>query len=270
MDIIDIALKEDKVKRDISSLIVPRDLKKKAFIIFKEKGIFCGGRIVKEVFKRVDKSIKVKILKKDGEIVKKGEKVIKLYGNVRSILRGERVALNFLQHLSGIATITKKFVKRAGKIKVYDTRKTIPGLRDLQKYAVRCGGGKNHRMNLEDAVMIKDNHWIFWKGEKNIFFKLKKYKWKNKKIIIELDSLRKLKKVIQFKPDVIMLDNFSVNNLKKAIKIIRENLPETEIEVSGRIDFKKMERLRNFDIDRVSIGFITHSVKAIDISLEFA
>jgi len=268
MKIIKEALREDKVEKDITSFIVP-SVSSEAYIIFKENGVLCGVEIARKVFNEVDKSLKVKILKKDGTLIKKGEKVIKVYGKVRSILKAERVALNFLQHLSGIATITRKIVLNAGKVKVFDTRKTIPGLRKLQKYAVKTGGGINYRNNLEDAVMIKDNHWVFWKGEEEKFYRLKRTVWRNKKIIIEVDNFGKLKKTIKLNPDVIMLDNMNLGEIKRAVRFIRKVSKNIKIEVSGGVDFKKLSYLKKLKINRISIGSITHSVKAVDISLKF-
>lgn len=268
------ALIEDIGEGDITTEnIIPPTIKVKAKIVSREKGIVCGLPVVKEVFKQLDKKCKWRAKISDGEKVKNGTVVALIEGSARAILTGERVALNFLQHLSGIATLTKKFVDLSkNKFDIYDTRKTHPGLRYLERYAVRCGGGKNHRFNLEDMVLVKDNHLLVCKHKnlpvEEILSQMKNRLDYTTNIEIECTNFKELKLALKMKPDVIMLDNMGYLQLKKSIKIIRENLPKTQIEISGKIDEKKIKKLLNLDIDYVSIGRITHSAKDIDFSLE--
>ncbi len=268
------ALEEDIGNGDITTEnIIPPTLKIKAKIVAEEKCIVCGLPVAKEVFKRLDKGISWRAKVSDGDVVKPKKEVAEIYGSARAILAGERVALNFLQHLSGIATYTNKFVKLAkNKFEIYDTRKTHPGLRYLEKYAVVVGGGKNHRFKLDDMVLVKDNHIKACELNKlpieEILYRMKQRLDYTSDVEIECCNLREVKLALKIKPDIIMLDNMSFDQLKKAIKIIRKNLPKTKIEVSGKIDEQKIKKLRRLDIDFVSVGKITHSAKDISFSLE--
>lgn len=269
-----LALEEDIGDGDITTEnIIPPTLKIKARIIAEEKCVICGLPIAKEVFKRLDRKISWRAKVSDGDVVKPKKEVAQIYGSARAILAGERVALNFLQHLSGIATYTNKFVKLArNKFEIYDTRKTHPGLRYLEKYAVLCGGGKNHRLQLDDMILVKDNHIKICEFNKlpieEILYRMRQRMDFTSDIEIECCNLREVKIALKIKPDIVMLDNMSFIQLKKAIKIIRENLPKTKIEISGKIDEQKMKKLRGLNIDLVSIGKITHSAKDISFSLE--
>ena len=274
LPIIKLALEEDIGEGDITTEnIIPPTLKAEAKIIAKERGIICGLSIVKHVFKMLDKKCKWRAKVSDGDLVKPNKEVARIYGSARAILTAERVALNFLQHLSGIATATYRLVKIAKKkFDIYDTRKTHPGLRYLERYAVLCGGGKNHRFQLDDMVLIKDNHIKVCELKKlpveEIFCRMRQRLDYTADVEIECCNFRELKIALKMKPDVIMLDNMNYKQLKKAIKIIREKLPKTKIEVSGKITEKKLKKLRRFDIDFVSVGSITHSARDIDFSLE--
>lgn len=274
VSIIKSALEEDIGEGDITTEnIIPPTLKAEARIVAKETGIICGLPIAKEVFKMLDRNCVWRAKVSDGDKVKPGKEVARIYGSARSILTGERVALNFLQHLSGIATATYKLVKIAqGKFYICDTRKTHPGLRYLERYAVVCGGGKNHRFQLDDMILIKDNHIKVCEYNKlpieEIFWCTKQRMDYTTDVEIECCNFRELKLALKIKPDIIMLDNMSYKQLKKAIKIIRKNLPKTKIEVSGKINERKLKKLRRLDIDYVSVGSITHSAKDIDFSLE--
>ncbi len=272
--IIKLALQEDIGEGDITTEnIIPPTLKAKAKIIAKEKGIICGLSIAKDVFKMLDKKSIWRAKVSDGDLVKPNKEVARIYGSARAILTAERVALNFLQHLSGIATATNKLVKIAkDKFYIYDTRKTHPGLRYLERYAVICGGGKNHRLQLDDMVLIKDNHIKICELNKlpteEIFYRMRQRLDYTTDVEIECCNFKELKLALKMKPDVIMLDNMTYNQLKKAIKIIRKNLPKTKIEVSGKIDERKLNKLKRLNIDYVSVGSITHSAKDLDFSLE--
>jgi len=268
------ALEEDVGEGDITTEnIIPPTLKIKARIIAEEKCIVCGLPIVKEVFKMLDRRIKWRAKVSDGDVIKPKKVVVEIFGSARAILTGERVALNFLQHLSGIATYTNKFVKLAnGKFEIYDTRKTHPGLRYLEKYAVLCGGGKNHRFQLDDMVLVKDNHIkiceLYQLPIEEILYRMRQRLDYTTDVEIECCNLREVKLALKIKPDIIMLDNMSFTQLKKAIKMIRENLPKTKIEISGKLDEQKVKKLRRTNIDLVSLGRITHSARDISFSLE--
>ncbi|MCS7151423.1 MAG: carboxylating nicotinate-nucleotide diphosphorylase [Endomicrobia bacterium] len=272
--IVKIALEEDIGDGDITTEnIIPPTLKVEAKIVAKESGIVCGLPIAKEVFKKLDRNCIWRAKVSDGDKVKPGKEVARIYGLARAILTGERVALNFLQHLSGIATATNRLVKIVkNKFPIYDTRKTHPGLRYLERYAVVCGGGKNHRFQLDDMVLVKDNHIKVCEYKnlpiEEILKKMKQRLEYTTDVEIECCNARELKLALKIKPDIIMLDNMSYKKLKKAIKLIRQNLAKTKIEISGRIDEDKLRKLRRLDIDYVSIGRITHSTKDIDFSLE--
>jgi nicotinate-nucleotide pyrophosphorylase (carboxylating) len=268
------ALEEDVGEGDITTEnIIPPTLKIKARIIAEEKCIVCGLPIVKEVFKMLDRRIKWRAKVSDRDVIKPKKVVVEIFGSARAILTGERVALNFLQHLSGIATYTNKFVKLAnGKFEIYDTRKTHPGLRYLEKYAVLCGGGKNHRFQLDDMVLVKDNHIkiceLYQLPIEEILYRMRQRLDYTTDVEIECCNLREVKLALKIKPDIIMLDNMSFTQLKKAIKMIRENLPKTKIEISGKLDEQKVKKLRRTNIDLVSLGRITHSARDISFSLE--
>jgi len=264
--IISLALEEDIGIGDVTTdLIIDEGLKGKAYIKCKEKGILCGCEVVKEVFHTIDDTLELKFLKSDGDEVNPGEKIIFIEGKVKSILKGERVSLNFLSHLSGIATATNKFVKLLPpSVKILDTRKTLPGLRFLEKYAVRVGGGKNHRFGLYDGILIKDNHIIAVGGVKRALEIAKRNAPHYMKIEIETASLEDVKEAVEGGADIILLDNMSIDEIKEAIKIING---KAQIEVSGGINSNNIEQLIGLPIDFISIGAITHSAKAIDFSL---
>ena len=224
-----------------------------------------GLEFAKQIFKLLDKNIKFKIKKKEGSKVKKGNLIATIKGNVKNILIGERVALNFISHISGIATITNQFVKKAGKkCKICCTRKTIPSLRIIQKYAVKLGGGTNHRFNLSDEYLIKDNHISANQNLVNIVKKAIKNR-KAKKITVEIDNLNQLKEIIGLKFDRILFDNMTPSVLRKGVKLSKK-LYETE--ASGNVTLKNVKKIALTGVDRVSVGAITHTVTALDIKLE--
>lgn len=274
LPIIKLALQEDIGESDITTEnIIPPTLKAEARIVARESGIVCGLPVAKEVFKMLDRNCIWRAKVSDGDKIKAGKEVARIYGLARSILTGERVALNFIQHLSGIATYTNEFVKLTkGKFDIYDTRKTHPCIRYLEKYAVVCGGGKNHRFRLDDMVLIKDNHIKICELNnlpvEEILSMMKQRLDYTTYIEMECCNFKELKMALKIKPDIIMLDNMSYPQLKKAVKIIRKTLSKTKIEVSGKIDKKKLIKLRSLEIDYVSIGSITHSAKDLDFSLE--
>ena len=203
-----------------------------------------------------------KLKKKEGSKIKNKQIIVEIKGNAKNILTAERVALNFLSHVSGIATQTYKFVKEVGKnTKICCTRKTIPGLRILQKYGVNLGGGHNHRFNLSDEYLIKDNH-IANSNLRKLVIKAKK---NNKKITVEIDNLSQLKKIIDLKFNTVLFDNMSIKNLKKGVRLVGNKY---ETEASGNVNLKNIRKIASTGINRISIGRLTHSVSALDIKLE--
>ncbi len=261
-----LALNEDLFPSgDITSNLLKNNSKKKVKLIFNQNGIVAGLEFAKQTFNLIDKKIKFKIIKKEGSIIKKNSVIAILEGNIKNILTGERVALNFLSHISGIATMTNKFVKKAGKkCKICCTRKTVPNLRVIQKYAVKLGGGTNHRFNLSDEYLIKDNHIEASRNLVSIVKKAIKNK-KGKKITVEVDNLSQLKEIIGLRFDRILFDNMSPKILKKGIKLSKK-LYETE--ASGGVTLKNVKKIADAGVDRISVGAITHTVTALDIKLE--
>ncbi|MDD5596251.1 MAG: carboxylating nicotinate-nucleotide diphosphorylase, partial [Candidatus Omnitrophica bacterium] len=264
------ALIEDIGKGDITTqLTIPKDKEINAVILAKEDCVACGMEITKRAFEIIDSSVKFESLVKDGQRIKSGKTLAKLTGKASSILTAERVALNILAMLSGIATKTRDFVKliEPYKVKITDTRKTFPGLREFQKYAVRVGGGYNHRMGLDEMILIKDNHLKVTEG----YTKLPSVP-KGFKIEIEVQNLDEFKHALKFKPDVIMLDNMEIADIKKAVKIRDNTLfnshhPHTKLETSGGVDLKSVAKIAATGVDIISIGELTHSVQSVDISL---
>lgn len=279
--LIELSLKEDIGAGDITSdALIHKNLLGKAEIVARQKGVLAGIKIAEKVFKKKDPNLFFIPLKKDGENFKPNDKIAIIEGRVKSILKCERTALNFLQKLSGIATLTQSFVSKmkGKKIKILDTRKTTPGFRILEKYAVKAGGGENHRMGLYDMILIKENHIkaagnissAIQKAKKALGNKdfVKKFSKKKKiKIEVETKNLNEVKDALGFKIDMIMLDNMPIQMIKKASQIIRKSKKNIKIEVSGNIDLKNLRDYSKLDIDYISIGAITHSSKAIDLSL---
>ena len=261
-----IALNEDLFPSgDITSELINNNSKIKAKLITNDKGIIAGLEFAKNTFKLIDKKIKFISKKKDGSKIKKGDIIAIIIGKSKNILVGERVALNFLTHLSGIASKTNQFVKAVnGKVKICCTRKTIPSLRVLQKYAVKIGGGTNHRFNLSDEFLIKDNHIIAEKNLREVIKNAIKNK-KGRKITVEVDNLKQLKSVVGLKFDTILLDNMNTKKIKTAKKICQNMY---ELEASGRIDLKNVKKIALTGVDRISIGSLTHSLNALDLKLE--
>ena len=260
-----LALNEDLYPSgDITSNLVKNNKIIKVKLISNQKAIIGGLVFAKETFKLIDNKIKFIIKKKDGSSVKKSDLIATIHGNAQNILTGERVALNFLTHISGIATKTNQFVKLAGKnCKVCCTRKTIPNMRVIQKYAVNLGGGINHRFNLSDEYLIKDNHIASSDIKTLVILAIKKKG--GKKITVEIDNLNQLKKILGLKFDTVLFDNMNIKNLKSGVKIAKKYY---ETEASGNINLKTIKNVAATGVDRVSVGSITHSVFAIDLKLE--
>ena len=259
------ALNEDLYPNgDITSALIDRKIKKKIKLISNQNGIIAGLDFAKETFGLIDKQIKFNTKKKEGSVVKKNEVIATIEGRVQNILIGERVALNFLSHISGIATKTNLFVNKVGKkTKICCTRKTIPTLRYVQKYAVKVGGGLNHRFNLSDEFLIKDNH-VAISDIKSLILKAIKNK-KGRKITVEVDNLNQLKQIIGLKFNTVLLDNMSTATLKKAVKLAKKYY---KTEASGNINLKTVKKVAQTGVDRISIGSLTHSSSALDLKLE--
>jgi len=263
------ALKEDIGRGDITSrAIVPSGQVAWAKIITKEAGVIAGLNVAHKVFRSLDKRIKFRVKVKDGTRVKKGALLAEISGKARAILAGERVALNFLQHLSGIATLTGKFVARAkGQgARILDTRKTIPGLRGLEKYAVKVGGGVNHRMGLYDAILIKDNHIKLAGGIEKAIDGCRGLGTRNWGIEVEAKTLNQVKEAINAKADRILLDNMNIRTLRQAVKLCKKAGIKTE--ASGGVNSKNVRTIAKTGVDFISIGALTHSAPALDISLK--
>ena len=261
-----LALDEDLYPSgDITSDLINNKINKKVKMISNQSGIVGGLAFAKETFKLIDKKIKFIIKKKEGSYIHKGNIVAIIEGNLKNILIGERVALNFVSHISGIASKTNKFVRLAGKkTKVCCTRKTIPNLRVIQKYAVKLGGGVNHRFNLSDEFLIKDNHLSSENNFENIIKRAIKNK-KRRKITVEVDNLKQLHKIYGLKFDTVLLDNMSIQKLKEAVKFVKKKYTT---EASGGINLNNIKKIASTGVNRVSIGMLTQSVSAIDVKLE--
>ena len=264
-DRVKLALAEDLYPYgDITSNLLKENKVITAKLISNQNAIIAGLLFSKHAFKKVDKKTKFIIKKRDGSLVKKNSIIALVKGKANSILIAERVALNFLSHISGIATKTNQFVKLAGKkCKICCTRKTLPNYRVIQKYAVKVGGGTNHRFNLSDEFLIKDNHIANQNIKKLILSAIKNKK--GKKITVEVDNLKQLDEIMGLKFNTVLFDNMSIKNLKKGVKIAKKYY---ETEASGNISLKNIKSVAKTGVNRVSIGSITHSVPAVDLKLE--
>ena len=264
-DRVKLALAEDLYPYgDITSNLLKENKVITAKLISNQNAIIAGLLFSKHAFKKVDKKTKFIIKKRDGSLVKKNSIIALVKGKANSILIAERVALNFLSHISGIATKTNQFVKLAGKkCKICCTRKTLPNYRVIQKYAVKVGGGTNHRFNLSDEFLIKDNHIANQNIKKLIISAIKNKK--GKKITVEVDNLKQLDEIMGLKFNTVLFDNMSIKNLKKGVRIAKKYY---ETEASGNISLKNIKSVARTGVNRVSVGSITHSVPAVDFKLE--
>ena len=270
--IIDLALAEDTGWGDITSkILIPPELKGKASILAKEEGVLAGGDIAKLVFLKVDPLLEVEVLIPEGSRVKPGDTVATISGTVVSIFKAERVALNFLSHLSGVASETARYVAEIqdSTAVITDTRKTSPSLRLLEKYAVRVGGGQNHRLHLGDGILIKDNHITALRelgiSLKDIVAKAKQNAPQGAKIEIEVNTIQEALETAQAGADIIMLDNMSPDEIKQVVELVPE---QVKLEASGGIGLDNVRAMAWAGVDFISVGAITHSAKALDFSLE--
>ncbi|MFA5794899.1 MAG: carboxylating nicotinate-nucleotide diphosphorylase [Candidatus Brocadiia bacterium] len=270
--IIKLALEEDCARNDITSkALIGQGRKARGYIIAKEPGIIGGLFLVPRIYKFISKNVHIAIKAKEGESVKEGRVLATMSGDARAILAGERTVINFLQRVCGIATYTNKFIQqiRGFRTKLLDTRKTVPGWRSLDKYAVKLGGGTNHRMNMAESFLIKDNHkkLISLENITKMMTGLKKYK---KVIEVEVETIDELVQVLRVRPTVIMLDNMDLKTITQAVKIV-EGMPAGQrplLEVSGGVNLRNVRNIAKTDVDFISVGAITHSAPALDISLE--
>jgi len=271
-EIVDGALAEDLSMGDVTTeALITSDQQGIGFIMAKEGGILAGIGVAEQVFHRVDPELKLEVLVEDGARVKSGTKVAKVSGRITSILKSERVALNFLQHLSGIASDTSRYVERVEGLPVciMDTRKTTPGLRLLEKYAVMVGGGKNHRMNLGDGILIKDNHLETLRSQglniKEIVAKVKQNAPRRLPVEIEVRTVSEALEAAEAEVDIIMLDNMNLEDMRKAVESIHGR---ALIEASGGITLDNVRAVAETGVNYISIGALTHSARALDINLE--
>lgn len=265
------ALKEDIGRGDITSeAIISSTSCGKAEIVAEEKGILAGVELAKEVFRLVSwEKVEFSYSLKDRDILVKGEPILIIESGALNILKGERTALNFLSRLSGIATLTKKYVDLTHpfKVKILDTRKTTPNLRLLEKYAVKVGGGFNHRFALDDGILIKDNHIKACGGVKEAVARVRRGLSPFKKIEVEAARLSQVEEALAAKADIIMLDNMSMEEIKEAVKLIREGNKGTLIEVSGGVNLASVVEIARTRVDLVSVGQLTHSARSLKMSL---
>ena len=271
--VIDRAIQEDLALGDATTdALVPRDLPGEAVIFAKAPGVLCGVDVALEVFRRIDPSMATEALLADGASMEQGSNIARLKGSKASILMGERLALNFLQHLSGIATATATYVKavEGTGARIIDTRKTIPGLRALQKYAVRAGGGRNHRQNLGDGILIKDNHIASLRAQGMSLadtVRLAEERASHMiKIEVEVTSMEEVQEALDGGAHLILLDNMSVEQMRQAVRLVDGR---AMLEASGGITLESVRAIAETGVDLISSGALTHSAKALDISLDF-
>ena len=271
-EIIDRALAEDLVKGDVTTdALIAAHRRGTGLIVAKKEGILAGINIAKQVFHRVDPELKVEVLLEDGAGVKPGSKVANVAGNVASILAAERVALNFLQRLSGIASETNRYVEavKGLPVRIMDTRKTTPGLRSLEKHAVKVGGGDNHRMSLGDGILIKDNHLAALRSQglniKQIVARARQNSPQRLPVEVEVETVSEALEAAEAGVDIVMLDNMNLEDMRKAVKSIHGR---ALVEASGGITLANVRAVAETGVDFISIGALTHSARALDISLE--
>jgi nicotinate-nucleotide pyrophosphorylase (carboxylating) len=271
-EIIDRALAEDLAKGDVTTdALIPGDRQGTGFILAKKEGVLAGVNVAKQVFCRADPELTVELFLEDGARVKPGGKVARVSGSIASILKAERVALNFLQHLSGIASETNRYIEavRGLPVRIMDTRKTTPGLRLLEKHAVKAGGGENHRMSLGDGILIKDNHVAALRGQglnlKQIVAKARQNSPQRLPVEVEVRTVAEASEAVEAGADIIMLDNMGIEDMRKAVKSIHGR---ALVEASGGITLDNVRAVAETGVDLISVGALTHSARPLDISLE--
>jgi nicotinate-nucleotide pyrophosphorylase (carboxylating) len=265
---VEAALREDIRSGDITTnSLIPADMQATALMRFRESGIVCGIGATKSTFRLLDPDVDLKVLLEDGAVVSAGEVALEIRGNARAILTAERVSLNIVQHLSGIASATAQYVKETEgtKARIVDTRKTTPGLRLLEKYAVRCGGGHNNRYALDDMIFIKDNHIALCGGIKNAISRARENVGQSVKIEVECDTLDQVREALQAGAELILLDNMPPATLREAVAIINGKVL---CEASGGINLQTVRGVAQSGVDIISAGALTHSVRALDVGLD--
>ncbi len=263
------ALKEDLPRGDITSeSVIPEESRSEAIILAKEEGVLAGLDVARRVFAKIDGDLEFRKMKEDGQRFSAGEKLAAIRGSSISILKGERTALNFLQRMSGIASTTWRFVQalEGTKTKILDTRKTTPGLRILEKYAVKMGGGKNHRHNLSEMVMIKDNHLKLVGSISEAVQRAKERVEPGIKVEVEATTLDEVKEAVRSGADMVMLDNMSVQKMREVVEWVKRKVP---LEVSGKVSLDRVREIAALGVDFISVGSLTHSYRSVDISIEF-
>lgn len=257
----------DPQQGDITASLIPANNTSKATIITREDCIFCGKAWVEAVFNQLDPNVRIHWLVKDGDSVNANQPLFTLQGNTRILLTGERTALNFVQSLSGTATLVATYVKALAnsKTQLLDTRKTLPGMRLAQKYAVTCGGGHNHRIGLYDAFLIKENH-IAGCGSIATAVKTAKTNWPDKKVEVEVESLDELRQALDAKADIVMLDNFTIPMIEQAVAITQG---QAKLEVSGNMNIETIAEYAKTNVDYISVGALTKNLQSIDLSMRF-
>jgi nicotinate-nucleotide pyrophosphorylase (carboxylating) len=268
-NIIEIALREDLPAGDITSeSIIPAASRSHAIILAKEAGVLAGLGVARQVFKKVDPLTTFKAIFKDGQEFQPGDVLARLKGRAISLLKAERTALNFLQRMSGVATKTRQYVKAVSgtRTRILDTRKTTPGLRLLEKYAVKMGGGVNHRLNLSDMVLIKDNHLMIVPSILQAVRLAKERSGRGIKVEVEVRNFRQAREAAEAGADMIMLDNMPLKRMKAIVDRLRSKVP---IEVSGKVKLEEARKIAALGVDFISVGALTHSYKSVDLSLEF-
>jgi nicotinate-nucleotide pyrophosphorylase (carboxylating) len=271
LHLIDLALTEDRGPGDWTSRwIVPPRSRVRAQIVARAKGVIAGLTPALAVFRRVDGRIETNRLAEDGERVSRGQVLCELRGPGRNVLTAERVALNFLQRLSGIATLTQRFVDavEGTRTRILDTRKTTPGWRILEKAAVRAGGGTNHRQGLYDVVLIKDNHIAIAGGVKEALLRVREHNARGLPVIVEITSLEELDTALGVGADRVLLDNLDIEITREAVKRVRRRARNTEIEASGNMTLDRVRAVAETGVDFISVGALTHSAPALDVSME--
>lgn len=276
--LVDMALEEDlRGACDLTSVaLVPEDQEGTVQIVARQRGVVAGLLIVELVFAKIDPLVVIDLLCRDGEWVMPGRVLANVQGPVRSLLTGERTVLNFLTALGGVATLTRQFVDAAEspRAKILDTRKTWPGWRLLQKYAVRCGGGSNHRMGLSDGILIKDNHLAAWRtqspdGSVSAAIRESRQRWPGQPIEVEVDTLPQLNDALHERPEIVLLDNMKPPLLREAVAIRDRFAPSVLLEASGGVSLETIREIAATGVDRISIGALTHSAPALDVAFDW-
>lgn len=278
--LVEAALREDIRSGDATTMaLIPVETSARALMKTREDGIWCGADVARLAWSMLDETLQIEVLKSDGESMRKGEALMRIEGPARAILTGERVALNFAQRMSGVATLTNRFVqavasaaeKNAAKAnadetpRIADTRKTTPGLRVLEKYAVRCGGGTNHRYALDDLILIKDNHIAVCGGIEQAVERARAFAGHAMKIEVECDTLRQAEEAVKARADIILLDNMSTRELRQAVAIIGGRATS---EASGGVNLETVGAIAQTGVDIISVGALTHGARALDLGLD--